>query len=255
MKFAVLFLLLLCFVAQVGTLDANISLGWGKFIAPINISAMLQYSEIHLNLIRYRMKTYASSFKISPITFEKLRELGLLKKRRGRRGGARVRNRGVNKNNLIKITPIIDLSNFEEDKIMNFGVLNCQSIRNKAASINDLIFTNNFDFCLLTETWLDVADDVIRTAATPVNYVFLDSVRDTRGGGTGLVCKQIYRPKLVDKNQFVTFESSEYKITSFNSIIHIIVIYRAPYSNQNQHTISAFINEFENYIGRYFYYI
>ena len=158
--------------------------------------------------------------------------------------------RGV-KNNLIKITPTIDLCNFEEEKILSFGVLNCQSIRNKAASINDLIFTNNFDFCLLTETWLDVADDVIRTAATPVDYVFLDSVRDTRGGGTGLVCKQIYKPKLVNKNQFVTFESSEYEITNFSSIIHIIVIYRAPYSNKNQHTISAFINEFENYIGTF----
>ena len=249
--------LLFCFLyeAYVGTLDVEFSLKWENYIAevtpPSSKFKMLQYSVIHLNSIRYRMKTDASSFKISPITFEKLRSSGLLKKRRSRRGGARVKKRGANINNLIRITPTFDQCNYKEEKFMNFGVLNCQSIRNKAASINDLISTNDLDFCLLTETWLGVADDVIRTAATPVDYIFLDSVRNTRGGGTGLLCKQIYKPKLVEKKQFVTFESSEYKITNFSAIIHIIVVYRAPYSIQNHHTIPAFINEFENYIDTF----
>ena len=49
---------------------------------------------------------------------------------------------------------IVPLVNF----LMNFRVLNAQSIRNKVSEVNDLIIERKLDVLVITESWLKMSD-------------------------------------------------------------------------------------------------
>ena len=217
------------------------------------ITYMYFYSSIHLKIIFLRQKV-SKHLNIVPEYFNRLKECGILKKRRrgcrgGKGRGVSPRYRltgGINYGNLraIPLNPTINSSNN-----IKIALMNTQSIRNKTAYINQLLIENKLDFCLITETWLTDDDIVLRTAATPPSYVFLDCCRHQgRGGGTALIAKQIYKPKISNYMHKQTYEFSEYNLTINKLHILVIVVYRPPYSQRNPNSVSSFIDEFQNHI-------
>ena len=71
---------------------------------------------------------------------------------------------------------------------------NAHSIRNKTTHLIELIFGNDIDVMVLTESWLNSEDDVIIGKCPPPGYTFLNAPRNSnnRGGGGGelLLCSK-----------------------------------------------------------------
>ena len=119
-----------------------------------NIAIELKYSTIHFKIIYYRTKC-SNMLSVNANIFNKIKSLGILKKRRGNKAGVKrkrklstVRSqRGVNYDNLIQIP--INLGLFS---CITIGCLNLQSIRNKNAMVSSTILDNKIDLCILTET-------------------------------------------------------------------------------------------------------
>ena len=67
----------------------------------------------------------------------------------------------------------------------------CQSIKNKIGDMVDHVSSNNIDIWTLTETWLKLADDVIRQECQPIGYSIPDCPHQSGrvAGGTGLSCR------------------------------------------------------------------
>ena len=151
-------------------------------------------------------------------------------------------NRGSNINNLIEIKPInINSSQFKQ---ISIGLINTQSIRNKTDLVKETIIDSHTDICILTETWLKPADDFYRVSATPECYTFLDIVREGEraGGGTGLICRQEFKPRKVNPIiQCNSFEHSLYNLSAFDSDLLIVAVYRPPNS-----TFNEFIDDFSS---------
>ena len=104
----------------------------------------------------------------------------------------------VNKNNLVQICitsnrkPVIsNKSTLSASKFCLFGLLNCQSVRNKYLSIKDYVVDKDFDIFAITETWLNTGDydNLVIGSLIPNGYRFLHSARDGRSGGVGLLFK------------------------------------------------------------------
>ena len=154
------------------------------------------------------------------------------------------RKRGANFNNLIEIKPIkIDASQYKQ---ISIGLVNTQSIRNKTDLVKETIIDSNTDIFILTETWLRPADDFLRVSATPDSFTFLDIVREGEraGGGTGLICRQEFKPKKVNPiiPQCNSFEHSVYNLSTFNNDLLIVAIYRPP----NSTSFNEFIADFSS---------
>ena len=98
-----------------------------------------------------------------------IRQLGLNKKRHGRRGGRFTRPQGDNHTNhqvginfhnieVVRRSSMIARKPFHLSGIM----ANCQSIKNKDLVIDEHLVSNNIDFGIFTETWLsENSDDIV----------------------------------------------------------------------------------------------
>ena len=63
------------------------------------------------------------------------------------------------------------------------------------------------DFLALSEIWGENKIKTIRALATPGGYSFFHSCRDgKRGGGVGIICKNVYSPSVRQLNKYSTFE-------------------------------------------------
>ena len=147
----------------------------------------------------------------------------------------------VTKNNLVQICitsnrkPVIsNKSTLSAPKFCLFGLLNCQSVRNKYLSIKDYVVDKDFDIFAITETWLNTGDydNLVIGSLIPNGYRFLHSARDGRGGGVGLLFKSSLPVKQTSKvylDTFISFEAikSEVKIFSqyylFPSLLSIVL--------------------------------
>ena len=120
------------------------------------------------------------------------------------------KKRSRHEENLIKIARTNSNS---VTNVISIGLANLQSIRNKTEIFKQTVIDNKCDLCIVTETWLRECDVVLRLDSTPPLYTFLDCTReDGRGGGTGLICKTQYRPSLIEKYNYLSFEPSEYNV-------------------------------------------
>ena len=101
------------------------------------------------------------------------------------------RFRGVNHNNLIR--PNLSIS-CNHGKMLQLGLLNARSVRNKSLSTADLIIDRKLDILAITETWLkgDITDNVIVGELVPSGYSILSVPRTDRvGGGVALIFRKI----------------------------------------------------------------
>jgi hypothetical protein len=213
---------------------------------------------------------------LSSSTCLTIKNLGIKKKVRGRRGKSKCKQCGDNfpvetestKNtsqeklshkrsrpkptgcNLNNIRPIenVILSPANSSKLTLCNA-NLRSVRNKAAQLLDYVITSNVDILVMVETWLTQHDSAIRSAITPDGYVFKDHPRQGRpGGGTGVLCRSSMNLKKVDAGEKTSFEFSEWQVDLDNRKFQICVIYRPPYSSQHPVPTGIFMEEFPEYL-------
>ena len=130
---------------------------------------------------------------------------------------------------------------------MSLGVMNCQSVRNKADFLSDYIMDKKMDCVALTETWLgqNDSDAAVKSALTPEGYKFMHVPRvGQRGGGVAVICKERYTVKVEPSVKASSFESINVLLSVASYTFRLIVIYRVPPSKKNKLSKSTFITEF-----------
>ena len=112
----------------------------------------------------------------------------------------------------------------------NFGLLNCQSIKQNTTILNDWIVDNKLDIAVLTETWLTgtEVDKTIISEICPLGYTCVHVPRkDRRGGGIAIILKKGYKTNIKPSNTYSTFEHMIVSIVSANlCTITLMVLYR-----------------------------
>ena len=112
----------------------------------------------------------------------------------------------------------------------NFGLLNCQSTKQKTTILNDWIVDDKLDIAVLTETWLTGTefDKTIISDICPLGYTCVHVPRkDRRGGGIAIILKKGYKTNIKPGITYNTFEHMIVSIVSANlCTITLVVLYR-----------------------------
>ena len=121
---------------------------------------------------------------------------------------------------------------------LNLGLINAQSIVNKAARVNDLITENHLDLLAVTETWVyEDSPEVHKREAAPSGYSVVHAHRKLAGaggvkkcgGGVALIHRSNIRVTIVPARPATkSFELLLAKITNCALGLTIAVVYRAP---------------------------
>ena len=75
-----------------------------------------------------------------------------------------------------------------KESIIKCTLVNCWSVVNKRADLQNGLIENNFTLCALTETWIRLDDDVTWVQLCPPGYkVISKSRKDKTGGGIAVV--------------------------------------------------------------------
>ena len=223
---------------------------------------------------------YVGSRRLEQATQQLIAGLGFVK--RGCRAGLHVRSRHcvykqtVYRQSLSELKPIPVIVGFRpprrllpdhgESKLvrintqpvtqLNIGLLNAQSIGNKAAAINDCIVSNCFDVMTIVESWHDSFQTPSIIAATPTNYRVIERARVRRDddkpslqsnhGGICVFVRCNIKIKQVDFPLYRTFELLPLFIQDPAITSLVLVIYRpgsAP-------STVEFIDEFADVLER-----
>ena len=117
--------------------------------------------------------------------------------------------------------------------------LNVHSARNKSASIQELIVSNDTDVFAVTETWHACSDDVALRRIVPPGYRCLEAARPARlttrstvdnnnlGGGVALIYRENLKAKRLKFDCApVTFEYVASTLSSADKRIVFVVVYR-----------------------------
>ena len=187
----------------------------------------------------------------------------------GTRSNVYKQTRGVNKANLVTISPIevinrpkLDVCHedfrqtFRVQNLTNvvcdsfntsrsckkakLGLLNAQSVCNKTECIEDFIIEHKLDICAITETWLSSNDDLHARLLTPNGYTSHTISRSNkRGGGVAIISKDSYNQSIKSLPEFTYFEVISVCLKYTGKRVRIVCIYRPPSSNP-----STFLHEF-----------
>ena len=133
---------------------------------------------------------------------------------------------------------------------LSLCVLNIRSLRNNSASFQDYAHECNADLIAVTETWLKEIDDAVRAEVKPTGYKPADVPRpNRRGGGTALFYRESINVSKHNSEVKTSFEFSEWKVILPSDInLRLIIVYRAPYSEDHKVTSSTFFEEFSDYL-------
>ena len=140
------------------------------------------------------------------------------------------------------------------NKYINCGLLNIQSVGNKTETIRELIKEKSFDIFALCETWLNSDDKTKIGKMLPSTHTFHHTPRprqDTKGyGGVGIFLSKSFTH--IRKKRTGTFSSFEYLNIDFNhncEKIKFIVVYRPPdfskatFTEEFQDLLNTLVNE------------
>ena len=151
--------------------------------------------------------------------------------------------------NLVTVpteTDICDLINKCTKTLpVQMGLINAQSVCNKATSIYEEIKSKGLDLLFLTETWLkEHSNGTVLFDLLPEGYSIIHQPRlDKQGGGVAVVHRDTIQvrkhPPLPTTPQ--SFEALECSIKMSSHPIHAICLYRPPSS-----PIATFMDEFDN---------
>ena len=116
---------------------------------------------------------------------------------------------------------------------VKFGLLNAQSVENKATNIAAVIDEGCYDVFLFTETWHTASKDVPIWRCIPSGYICFDAPRPTTGssaktnhGGVATIISDQLKCKLVSLPfRPKTFQSVCFLVTDFTSTVMVLFIY------------------------------
>ena len=118
----------------------------------------------------------------------------------------------------------------------NIGVLNAQSLGNKAAAINNCITSNHLQVMAVVESWHESAESPSVIAATPPNYHVLERSRPrpasddlnlrTNHGGICVFAASDVKMRVLPLPSYTTFEMLPLFVQSQSFSGALIVIYR-----------------------------
>lgn len=135
---------------------------------------------------------------------------------------------------------------------MRVCYMNVRSIRNKSLYIHDYITTHAIDIFTISETWLGTpTDDVCINELLPENYVIKRVDRQTdRAGGVAI----IHRSSMAITQQSMNITYNQFEVisvilTTKNTSTNMCVFYRAPESRNNRQCLSAFMEEWRQFIS------
>ena len=172
--------------------------------------------------------------------------------RRGSRGGkhrritpviserksSKPRNQFVEKKNT-NLVHIIGSQKISLNKA-KIATLNARSLRSKTDIIKQIIIEDNIQILGLTETWLNDEETYIPRDICPNGFTILRADRSGRpGGGVAILCNDSYKPKVINCNDYSSFEHIFAQFQEGSNVLRFLVIYRPPGSTSDE-----FITEF-----------
>lgn len=185
----------------------------------------------------YRDKRFSYLVVVSPRRW--VRSMGIKDSQR------RFRKRGVNPENLRSLEYVPTPHKRSEPApgtITKIALLNIRSLNNKTFLINDLIFSRDLDFFLMTETWFSDCNRGSLAEASPRDYNAFNSPRTGgRGGGIATIFKNSFKCRLVTVDNYVSFEVQVFKVALIK-LVTFAIIYRPP-------IFSKFIREFSEFLS------
>ena len=216
----------------------------------------------------------AQSGRPIPIVMETIKQLGILKNKRGKRGGKNYikrtwdHNQGTNEKNLktlpqeipcivnTKTKPCMsrntqNLNNIVQIKCETLQIhcggknlkicsLNPRSVKNKTVALSDFILSNDFDIVAITETWLvSSVDKICVGELVPGGYRMQHVPRQNnmRGGGVATIYKSSIELRVIASTRdgdFNIFEFMDCNIVLKHFSLRLTVIYRPPPSKKKK---------------------
>ena len=120
-------------------------------------------------------------------------------------------------------------------------------INNKSAAIIEHVVSNDLDILAITQSWLtgDKRDDpVVANVMHPLQgYSFISKSRTNR---VCLIFKDTIQVQDRTPTPYRTFEHLDLSVTSTDSHVRLIILYRPPPSSANQFTVPEFMTEFSS---------
>ena len=166
-----------------------------------------------------------SNLPILRLTRKIMFQYRLWKPRKDRIRDAIQRNRTPKPSNLLRF----------RHGLFTAGSLNARSIKNKSASICDIISEDDLDLFSICETWHEREDDLSVRSIRPPGYRSFDvppsssglSSNKQRGGGLTLLFKDTFTRKKLDIGELpTTFEILCASLSSARSSVIVAVVYR-----------------------------
>ena len=204
----------------------------------------ISYDRVSLHNLRPSGKTYSNL--LSHEVFERVKTLGILRKRKTHRGGkgARKRQRQPESLDHQELKSFADSSRLMTLKgnHLRFGMLNARSLRNKSTEFQDYVLEHKLDIVCVCETWLTPDDDATVADLVPTGFTFKHQPRaNRRGGGVGFLFRNELKMSFSPHSGFNNFEMMSASVTSNSSSMDIVVAYRPP---GPQSIFSDFLDEF-----------
>ena len=130
---------------------------------------------------------------------------------------------------------------------------NIQSVRNKENELLEYLTDNNFDACILTETWLKDTDKHV----VWVNCLSLNTnshriiISNRPRGGLALVYKSSFSVKTLVQGVKKSFKYAVWSLITDSISLAIIAIYRPQYLMKNPVIFSTFTDEFSDWVANH----
>ncbi|XP_072016909.1 uncharacterized protein [Amphiura filiformis] len=127
--------------------------------------------------------------------------------------------------------------------------MNTRSIREKTTTASDYLISENVDILFLTETWLNINDQVVNGECTQPGYVFNNFPRRTSNhGGIATIYRQSMNLQIVNHgNNIITFEHAG--VLDRTNDIPYVIVYRPPPSRENGFQLSTYQTEFKDFMS------
>ena len=136
--------------------------------------------------------------------------------------------------------------------LINFGLLNAQSCKNKCDSIVDYVREHSLDFLVITEPWLTQNDKIAIANLTADGYKCLSVPRVGRkGGGLALIYSNSLSLSSKSRLRYKSFEWIELSHRSSGHSVLVLVIYRPPPTKKNGTSTSLFMEELSKHIDQF----
>ena len=157
---------------------------------------------------------------------------------------------GIIRNHLIVIPCQPQRKSSNRSPRLHLAHWNIRSLNKKAVPVCDLIISERIDILAITETWLpaeyksDTTLAEIGNTLKDFDSVHLPRKTSRSGGGVSVFLKRGLAVKENPSNPFYSMEYMDLSITTSNSSLQLVTVYRPPPSKENKLTPRMFFDEF-----------